>query len=154
METIQNSTFADLTFEQRSRRAREVAEQLYEQKPSWLVFFREILGVGGAIHQLFAEPDDLLDFETTAEYREVQQMLGQLRQGSVRRNAPVEPTRVITVRLPKSVHEAIQAEATARKTSMNRLCISKLLQVLEHEFQPPEKTTADDTVVEGTSDIL
>ena len=44
-----------------------------------------------------------------------------------------EPTRVITVRLPKSLHEALRAEAHDHKTSMNKLCIAKLLQVLEEE---------------------
>ncbi len=152
METIQNSTFEDLTFEQRSGRALEVAMRLYGQGPSWLVFFREILGVGGAVNQLFRRDGELREFELTAEYREIQQMLGQLRQHGGRRNTPVEPTRVITVRLPKSVHEAIQAEATARNTSMNRLCISKLLQVLEHEFQQTEESPSDDTVVDEVPD--
>ena len=44
-----------------------------------------------------------------------------------------EPTRVITVRLPRSLHESLKDEANSRKTSMNQLCISKLLQVIEEE---------------------
>ena len=44
-----------------------------------------------------------------------------------------EPTRVITVRLPESLHEALKAEASDHNTSMNKLCISKLLQVLVEE---------------------
>jgi predicted HicB family RNase H-like nuclease len=40
----------------------------------------------------------------------------------------------ITVRLPKSLHESLRAEAHDRKTSMNQLCISKLLQVIDAEM--------------------
>lgn len=47
-------------------------------------------------------------------------------------------TRVITVRLPKSLHEALKTEAYGRKTSMNQLCISKLLQVIDAEMVPTE----------------
>jgi hypothetical protein len=39
---------------------------------------------------------------------------------------PREPTRVITVRLPKSLHESLKIEAHARNTSLNQLCIAKL----------------------------
>ncbi len=42
-----------------------------------------------------------------------------------------EPTRVITVRLPRSLHLALKDEAQARGTSMNQLCIVKLVQALD-----------------------
>jgi hypothetical protein len=52
-----------------------------------------------------------------------------------------EPTRVITVRLPKSMHEYLQTEAHDMRTSMNKLCISKLLQVVEQDMIPNERTS-------------
>ena len=61
-------------------------------------------------------------------------MLARLRQNSDIRFEKQEPTRVITVRLPKSLHEALQAQAHLHQTSMNKLCISKLLQVIDDEF--------------------
>jgi hypothetical protein len=45
-----------------------------------------------------------------------------------------EPTRVITVRLPKSLHEFLQVEAHEKCTSMNQLCISKLVQWLDSDL--------------------
>ena len=53
-----------------------------------------------------------------------------------------EPTRVITVRLPKSMHEYLRTEAHDLRTSMNKLCISKLLQVIEEDMIPNEGTAA------------
>ena len=49
-----------------------------------------------------------------------------------------EPTRVITVRLPKSLHEALRVEAHEHQTSMNKLCISKLLQFIDGDKVPTE----------------
>jgi predicted HicB family RNase H-like nuclease len=39
---------------------------------------------------------------------------------------PSEPQRVITVRLPKSLHESLKVEAHARNISLNELCKMKL----------------------------
>jgi hypothetical protein len=50
------------------------------------------------------------------------------------------------VRLPKSLHEALKEEAHVYRTSMNKLCISKLLQFIDNEFVPGdgERAPRDD----------
>jgi predicted HicB family RNase H-like nuclease len=65
-------------------------------------------------------------------------MLGKLREQVVATPGAQEETRVITVRLPKSLHDALKAEAHEYRTSMNRLCISKLLQFIEDELVPAD----------------
>jgi predicted HicB family RNase H-like nuclease len=85
---------------------------------------------------VFPSATDLARFEQTKEYADIQQMVAKLRE---RANDPTdtrEPTRVITVRLPKSLHESLRTEAHERKTSMNKLCISKLLQMVDEELIP------------------
>ena len=71
-------------------------------------------------------------------YQEIQQMLTKLREQGPVATDPAEPTRVITVRLPKSLHEALRAEAHEHRTSMNKLCISKLLQFIDGQMVPSE----------------
>jgi predicted HicB family RNase H-like nuclease len=44
-----------------------------------------------------------------------------------------EPQRSIMVRLPKSMHESLKAQAQERKLSLNQLCINRLLR-LPDEF--------------------
>ena len=84
-------------------------------------------------------PEALTQFEQTPEYQRIQQMLAKLRENDADLpGGPREPTRVITVRLPKSLHESLRAEAHDRHTSMNKLCISKLLQVVDDELVPAE----------------
>lgn len=125
------------TPEDRKEAAQRIAAEMFQQQPDWVTFFREVLGVDGLVRKLFASPEDLAAFEKTPEYSEIQLMLARLRERGALAEGK-EPTRVITVRLPKSLHESLRAEAHDRKTSMNQLCISKLLHVLNGEFVPEE----------------
>ncbi|HJT31024.1 MAG TPA: toxin-antitoxin system HicB family antitoxin, partial [Pirellulales bacterium] len=52
---------------------------------------------------------------------------------------PKEATKVITIRLPESLHDALTTEAHERRTSVNKLCISKLLKLVEEELVPNKK---------------
>jgi len=118
----------------------KVASELYEHRPDWVTFFREVLGIDGLLRQAFAEPEALSRFKQSPEYAEIQQMLAALRVQNGRAVETQEPMKVITVRLPQSLHQALRAEAEDRNTSMNKLCISKLLQVIDAEELPVEVT--------------
>jgi len=124
--------------EDRTHTAQRIAAEMFQQQPDWITFFREVLGVDGLVRRLFSTPEELAAFEKTTQYSEIQQMLARLRDRGAMTEGK-EPTRVITVRLPKSLHESLRAEAHDRKTSMNQLCISKLLHVIDGEFVPAEE---------------
>jgi predicted HicB family RNase H-like nuclease len=127
------------TAEERCREVLRIATELFQQKPDWVTFFREVLGVSGVVRRMFPTKEQMLAFEQTHEYIEVQQMVARLRgKSSVPPSEEEEPTRVITVRLPKSLHESLRTEAHERQTSMNKLCISKLLQIIDNQFIPAE----------------
>jgi predicted HicB family RNase H-like nuclease len=120
-----------------------VANQLFSQEPDWVTFFREVLGVDGIVRRMYKDGPELAQFEQSEEYKNIQQMLAKLREKNGEPNgSPKEPTRVITVRMPKSLHEALKAEAHEMHTSMNKLCISKLLQVVDDELVPTEMAGA------------
>ncbi|HAN96112.1 MAG TPA: hypothetical protein DCQ98_01150 [Planctomycetaceae bacterium] len=124
-----------LTAEKRQA-ALEAAQELFLNSPDWLVFFRRTLGIDGKIRQLFPTQEEFVAFERTEEFSQIQQMVAALR--ALKKNPPLnaEPTRVITVRLPKSVHEALRAEANDHDISMNWLCIAKLLQAFQDDNLP------------------
>lgn len=117
-----------------------VAKALFQQMPDWVSFFREMLGINGVVRTAFPDLQALSQFELTEEYADIQQMMAQLRTKDL--PPPEEPTRVITIRLPQSVHEALRAEAYDHHTSMNKLCISKLLQLIDGDLVPTEKPAA------------
>ena len=88
-------------------------------------------------------PEALATFKQTDEYNRSQQMLAKLREpGGTPPDENEEPTRVITVRLPKSLHEALRVEAHEHCVSMNKLCISKLLQFIDNELVPSDAQRA------------
>ena len=122
--------------ETREAKVYRIASDLYRNDPDWVTFFREVLGVEGIVRQVFTSPQDLARFETTSEYAGIQTMVAKLRERASEPAESREPTRVITVRLPKSLHESLRTEAHERKTSMNKLCISKLLQMVDEELIP------------------
>jgi predicted HicB family RNase H-like nuclease len=119
----------------------QAALELYYQDPTpdWVTFFRQILGLKGAIRRTYHTREELQDFEQSEEYAEILNMLTRLRERTVPPEDPNEPIRVITIRVPKSLHEALRAEAYEFQTSMNKLCISKLLQFIDNELIPRER---------------
>lgn len=118
----------------------QVAENLYRQDPDWVTFFREVVGIDGAVRKSFPSFEELSAFEQSEEFEAIQKMLVKLREKRASADPETEPTRVITVRLPKSMHEYLRTEAHDLRTSMNKLCISKLLQVIGEEMIPNERT--------------
>ena len=122
--------------EERRVEVLRIASELYKQQPDWVTFFRKVLGVEGIARQLFPSPKEMTALERSHEYGEIQQMLAKLRDRGGSPPDAAEPTRVITVRLPKSLHEFLRTEAHEKRTSMNKLCISKLLQMVDEQLIP------------------
>lgn len=121
-----------------TQEAYRIACEMYRHSPDWVTFFREILGVEGVVRKMFPGAEELARFEQGTVYSEIQQMLAKLRDRSKHPNENTEPIRVITVRLPRSLHESLRFEAHERKTSMNQLCISKLLQIVDSGLVPSD----------------
>lgn len=117
--------------------ALRVATQLFTtQNPvDWVNFYREVLGVDGIVRKLYPDQLALAEFEKTEEYAEIQKLLTAIRE-KTKNKSKAEPIRVITVRMPKSLHEALNVEAGELKTSVNQLCISKLIQWIDGDFVP------------------
>ena len=129
MHSIEGIALAD-----RVQVIHEKAQELFQAQTNWAIFFREILGTNGLVHKFHPDEESLLAFEKTKDYMELQEMVSQLRDVNGQPpKAEEEGTRVITVRLPNCLHEALKQEAHSRHTSMNQLCISKLLKRMDAE---------------------
>jgi predicted HicB family RNase H-like nuclease len=142
IRTTWKETFAVLTQStEKYQQILQTARQLYDSEPDWVTFFREILGVDGIVRREFTRLEDLSAFEKSPEFEQIQKWLVKLREQKNAADSESEPTRVITVRLPKSMHEYLRTEAHDLRTSMNKLCISKLLQVIEQDLIPTERSS-------------
>ena len=152
----------DTTFESfpaRCQKVLQVAKQLHSTRPDWVTFFRETLGVDGSARSVFGNQEEYLQFEQSKEFDEIQNLVASLRtKKGAGRN---ESTKVITVRLPESLHESLKAEASEHGTSMNKLCITKLLKALSDLAEegeeaapdpaPPQRTLQHPAMAQSTS---
>ncbi len=129
---------AGLPLRKRPQEARRIAIEVFPQSDSWVVFYREVLGVDGVVRQLFQSVEEIRHWESSEEFLEVQEMLTALRSSDSGKGESVEPQRMITVRLPTSVHETLKVEAEEHQTSMNKLCLSKLMMNIGDRFIPVE----------------
>jgi len=125
-----------LPLEQRGREAMRLAQEAFAKTGSWVAFYREMLGADGVVRKLYPSADEMRHFESSREWAELQEMVAALRSQDTSKGDSVEPERMITIRLPKSLHDALRIEADEMKLSINKLCISKLLQRVESRFIP------------------
>ena len=112
---------------------KRIADQLFAEGPNWVTFYREVLGPRGIVRHTFPTREMFAAFKQTESYQEILHMLATLRELGPAAMETAEPTRVITVRLPKSLHDSLKDEAYEHHTSMNKLCISKLLQFIDSQ---------------------
>jgi predicted HicB family RNase H-like nuclease len=120
----------------RGREVLRVAQEAFAKTGNWVVFYREILGTEGVVRRLFPDPDQRRQFENSEAFAELQEMVAAMRSQDANKNDASEPERMITIRLPKSLHDALRIEADEMNLSINKLCISKLLQRIESRFIP------------------
>jgi len=113
----------------------QVAERLYAMDPEWVVFFREVLGVDGIVRRTFSDAESLIRFECSPQYARIREMLDALRSRQQDKPTERESQRVVTVRMPRSLHETLKNEAGLLRVSVNTLCISKLMKLLDEQGQ-------------------
>ncbi len=114
----------------------ETATELFGVAPTWTAFYRETLGGEGVSRALFIDANEVREYECSEEYSKVLEMLTVLRSRDLPENDPHEPQRMITVRIPKSLHDSICDEANELSVSVNKLCISRLLQKVDPTMIP------------------
>ncbi len=114
----------------------QAAERHYQANLDWASFFRETLGATGVARAVFKDLDEWVAFQQTYEYSAIQLMIAKLRERGTQ--TLEEATKVITIRLPQSLQDALRVEAESMQTSVNKLCISKLMQIIDSNLVPNE----------------
>ena len=121
---------------ERGREVIRLAQEAFAKTGNWVVFYRELLGANGIVRKLFSDLEELRLFEQSTEFAELQEMVAAMRSQDGSKADASEPERMITIRLPKSLHDALKRESEESNLSINKLCISKLLQPIEGRFIP------------------
>ncbi|MFN7732487.1 MAG: hypothetical protein ACK5OB_11335 [Pirellula sp.] len=124
------------SLEERCHQVLHCATELFGLAPTWSAFYREVLGVEGAARTLFADAAEMCAYEESDAHNKVLEMLTALRSRDLPDCDPNEAQRMITVRIPSSLHDSICKEANDLQVSVNKLCITRLVQRVDRELIP------------------
>ena len=109
------------------RRILREADRLFRQGVSAREFIDEIYGEEGVVERLLPRDGDQVEFEQTDEGRQVRALLAGLIDNQNGNAFPGDHTKVITVRIPATVHRLLKEEAHKRQTSLNKLVVGRAL---------------------------
>lgn len=129
----------DLTDQEKAIEILKMAGDAFASNGNWVVFYRDMLGVNGVARRAFNTEAKFEQFQKTPQFAELQEMVAALRSQDTSKGDAVEPEKMITIRLPESLHQVLTAEAESMNLSINKLCISKLLQPVESRFVPVQQ---------------
>ncbi|WP_149496229.1 type II toxin-antitoxin system HicB family antitoxin [Roseiconus lacunae] len=116
--------------------ARDQAVDMIGQNMRWVAAYRQVYAIGELIDRLFPDPAARGLFERSDENGNVLEQLAHLRAIDRSKASAVEPQRILTIRLPESMHHRLARESDALEISLNRLAISKLLEPALPEHIP------------------
>jgi hypothetical protein len=113
----------------RARQVLEFAERRAESAADWLELSNALFGPGGKATLAFPTPADRTAFCKTRGYKRILAMMNDLPTPPVQEVIDLTSSAngAISVRLPRSVHAALLAEAQAEGVSLNQLCVAKLV---------------------------
>jgi hypothetical protein len=113
----------------KARQVLEFAESRAKAVSDWLELHFALFGVGGKATESFPTETERREFLRTAEYKRINALMNTL--PHPKKNGMKElvssANGAISVRLPRSVHAALLAEAKAEGVSLNQLCVAKLI---------------------------
>ena len=123
-------------FSQRAEAVLRAAQEAFAKTESWVVAYRALMGRGGVVRQAFPDPEAYEWFTASSQCADLQEMIAAMRSQDTSKGNAVEVERMITIRVPESLHDALADEAEAASLSINKLCISKLIHPISSRFVP------------------
>jgi predicted HicB family RNase H-like nuclease len=109
----------------RAQELLDFARSLQDSGLTWVEANNSIYGPGGRFVTLFPTKTDRLAFARTAASRRLDELIDNLPEPDVR-SSREEYSGKFVVRVPKSLHAALAAEAEIEGVSLNQLVVVKL----------------------------
>lgn len=113
----------------KARQVLAFAQQRAAKAADWIELSNALFGLGGKATELFPTESERTAFSRTEEYKRTLALLDTLPRPQVKGFVEMVASAngAISVRLPRSVHAALLAEAKAEGVSLNQLCVAKLV---------------------------
>jgi hypothetical protein len=111
------------------------AMQQAKKAKTWTELNNRVFGIGGKATELFPEQGDRAALVKLPQYKKITELIRKLPTGPVAKvtameaataRSPSEYSGKLVVRLPKTVHAALAAEAEEEHVSLNQLILAKL----------------------------
>ena len=124
----------------RAVEALQFAKELADKGLDWITIGNALFGIGGKLTQLFPDVRERAALAGSRPYKELCALLDQERDdygdppGELAGKWSTASGQTI-VRMPRSMHAALLAEAEAEGVSLNQLCVSKLAMQLRGVVQ-------------------
>jgi hypothetical protein len=117
-----------MSLEQKANDILDKAKVLAARAKSWADFSIELFDQHhGLVARMFPDPKEREAFFDSPQYQEINQLLlGLLKKFGVEGGASPQKSGRFVVRLPQSLHAALEREAVAEGVSLNQLVVSKL----------------------------
>lgn len=121
--------------EHRADKLLSFAKEQSRSAKSWTDLSNSVFGIGGKAGELFPKQTERTALVKLPQYRQITELIRRLPAGPVQRTtsqivaagrSPSDYSGKLVVRLPKSVHAALAAEAEAENVSLNQLILAKL----------------------------
>ena len=103
----------------------DFARSLQDSGLTWVEANNAIYGPGGRFVKLFPTKTERVAFARTEESRKIDELIDSLPEPDVR-SSREEYSGKFVVRVPKSLHAALAAEAETEGVSLNHLVVAKL----------------------------
>jgi hypothetical protein len=113
----------------KARKVLEFAQQRAAKAADWIELSNALFGLGGKATELFPTESERTAFCRTEEHKRIHALMDTLPQPQVKGfvDMVASANGAISVRLPRTVHAALLAEAKAEGVSLNQLCVAKLV---------------------------
>ena len=112
----------------------EKAREISREATTWADFSNALFDpLDGELVRVFPNQEDRESFRKTREYEEIRTLLQQkMRQTGLVKGAASTKSGKFVVRLPRSLHAALETEAEMEGTSLNQLVVTKLAVQLDN----------------------
>ncbi len=114
----------------KAKQALAFAQERAAAAQTWIELHNAMFGIGGKCTELFPTESERTGFCQTPEFAEIMKLIDTRRAetGGAAELADrlSKANGSVSVRMPRSIHAALLAEADAEGVSLNQLCVAKL----------------------------
>lgn len=112
-----------------------LARGIYDGDGNWPRFYAHVFGQRGLVRTRI-DPAAMGEYVHSVEYRQLLELLTDLRSVDKTSATKYEPAQMLTTRVPCVLYDVLMADAQAAQLSLQKLVVSHLLAPLDPRFQP------------------